>query len=231
MKTLDIDIINTSSRGFSYISTFKKLKLFDSYIFKGKNCNGEVCCQAITEDGTRCKRQANKFLTIDVTEKQLVPSIPQFLRKRIGPRKMEQLKLMGFANSCCFYCWQHAAMYAIEGGTYVSNLAYYTSHPEDLLRIFFKDVNIKKFAGVITYSVMVKNMKSPEQIVKDMYKTYGTTQGTLSSYYWAVFITVFLYDTIKPHVIKYLSGAHLQKTKVFEKMTETAASALIKLSS
>ncbi len=224
MKNLDIELMS-KSKSFSYR---QYCKLFESYLFKKKKCGGEICCQALTAEGVRCSRPASKFLTIDLTEVQALPTkIPLFIKRRMGAKKVEELKLIGFANTCCFYCWQHAAQYATEGATYASNFAYYTTHPEDLLKIFFENVTTKKILGLITYFVSVNNIRTPDEIIKYIYKTSGTMEGMLSSYYWGIFITVFMYDTIKPYIVRLLPGSEEQKEDVVEKMANSAAQALL----
>lgn len=221
IKDLDITVINTSDRSFSYR---QYCKLYDSYKFKNKGCDGRVCCQAITADGSRCTRAATKFVTIDITEKDLTPSIPTFLKSKIGYAKVEELKLIGFANSCCFYCWQHATSYILEKSTYATNLLYYSTHPEDILKIFFEDVKIKKYGGVIPYKIeSVSGLRNVSEIIRMMYKTSGDMEGALSSYYWIVFLMVFAYDTLRDTI---LASSNLKEKDVKE-MTVRSAEVLL----
>lgn len=203
-------------------------------MFKRSKCGGNICCQAITEDGTRCHRSASKFVSVDITEKQLLPKIPSFIRKKLGVKKVEQLKLIGFANSCCFYCWQHAVIYTLEVSTYTSNFAYYISHPEDLLSIFFKDVKVRKIGGLITYSVTkLGGIRTPDEIIKYIYKTKSGMKGKLSSYYWGIFIMVYFYDNVKSYIISLFKKSNLlkvEKEKITQDMSATAADTLIKIS-
>jgi len=226
-NTLDIEVLKTS-KGFSYR---QYCKLLESYIFKSKKCDDKVCCQAITESGKRCSRASSKFVTIDITEVQITPSIPQFLKTRLGAKKIEALKLLGFANSCCFYCWQHASMFASEKITWSTNLVYYTTHPEDLLSIFFDNVVPVKFFGTVTYTLKsLGELRTPDEIIKYMYKTHATANhGPLSSVYWGIFITAFMYDKIKAVIMSFLSGDNTKKEEIIEQMAENAAETILNI--
>lgn len=217
IKNLDISVVNTSDKSFSYR---QYCKLYDSYTFKNKKCNDKVCCQAITADGSRCTRAATKFVTVDLTEKDLTPNIPTFLKKKIGYQRVEELKMIGFANSCCFYCWQHASAFVLEKSTYATNLLYYSTHPEDILKIFFEDVSIKKYGGVIPYKIeRVSGMRNVSEIIRMMYKTSGDMEGALSSYYWVVFLMVFAYDNLRDVII---SSSNLKEKDVKEMAVKSA---------
>jgi hypothetical protein len=66
-------------------------------------CNpkeGEVCCQAMTKDGTQCKRIAS--VVFDLSKKQTFS---------LGPFKYEHPGV-----KCCAFCWQHAAVIATNYG-------------------------------------------------------------------------------------------------------------------
>lgn len=222
MKTLDIELMTDNPKSFSYR---QYCKLFSSYMFKREKVGGRPRCQAINHDGERCLRPAAKFLTVDLTEVQVLPKIPGFLRRKLGTKKVEKLKLIGFANTCCFYCWQHTAMYAAEGSTFTSNLAYYTTHPEDILGIFFEDVEVKKVARLLTYKVKVSKLRSADEIIKRFYSTKAAMKGALSRYYWGVFFIVYMYDSLK----RYLSGWMTEKQ--MQKMVERGAEVLLKANS
>jgi len=224
MHEVDIELLSKRKN----LSYRQYCKLFDGYLHKEAKCNGRVCCQALTNDGTRCKRPANNFVSIDLTEKQLVPKIPLFLQKKLGAKKVEKLKLLGFSNNCCFYCWQHAAMYIVEGATYTSNLAYYLSHPESILTIFFKNVKTRKIFNIITYSIEVSQMRNPHEIIKYMYKTSADMEGVLSSYYWAIFLMIFAYDKIEPRLRSIIQS---KRPNIIENMSITAANTLIEFES
>lgn len=211
-------------------------KVFDTHLFKyQKRCgkDGGICCQAITEDGTRCTRAASKFTSVDLTERKLVPTLPRWLRERLGVRKSEALKLMGYANACCFYCWQHAAIYVANLSTFVSNPAYYLTHPEDVLRVFFEKVEVRKLVGLLTYRVHVEKMRSVDEILKFIAKTSADTQGAFATYYWAVYTLVFLYDKIKPVLIKTLARgddkAKAAAEKRIQAITERASLVFLKI--
>lgn len=195
LKSLDIELLKNTERSFSYR---QYCKLFSSYMFKSSKCGGQICCQAITEDGERCSRPASKFTSYDITETQVLPKIPEFLKKKLSVKQMEELKLIGFANTCCFYCWQHAAMYAAEKVTWADNYSYYLTHPEDLVSIFFKDVKPNKILGIATYSLSVGDLREPREIIDLMYKTYASTKGVGNSVYWGIFAMVFMYNTLEP---------------------------------
>lgn len=229
LKTLDIEVVQKSKRSFSYR---QYCKLFSSYIFKNEKCGSsdQICCQAMTEDGERCHRPASKFVTIDLTETQILPTIPNIIKNSLGPLKTEKLKLIGFANTCCFYCWQHASMYAIEGSTFVSNYSYYMAHPEDLLEIFFEEVKTKKIARVLVYSVSVSKLRTPDEIVKNMYKFSSKIEGAMTYYYWGVFVMVYAYDTLKTYLKKILSNNGKNDDnvqKIIDDMAITAANTLL----
>jgi hypothetical protein len=75
---------------------------------------GEVCCQAITEDGTKCKRVAS--IVFDLSKKKTI---------RIGP--------FGFEHSgikCCAFCWQHASMLTVGYGLKLWNILTSTIGPK-----------------------------------------------------------------------------------------------------
>ena len=247
MNTLDIEVVQATHDGKRKSFSYRQYcRLFESYILKSEKCGGQVCCQAITEDGTRCKRPASRFSTLDITETQIPPiegeeerwhpatgakmNIPGFIREQIGTKKFEELKLLGFANTCCFYCWQHAAMFVGEKVTWATNILYYTTHPEDIFSIFYDDVKVRKFLGMVTYYVdRLGELRTPEEIIKHMFRTYGITHGAFSTIYWAVFGMVFMYDTLKPTLVKYLSGSPEEVESTIEEMSETAAEVLLEL--
>lgn len=225
-----IDELDIKSLKNSHNLSYRQYcKIFESHVFRTDNkCDGEICCQALTENGKRCKRASNKFTTIDVTEKHLTPTIPQFIKNKIGVKKVEELKLIGFANSCCFYCWQHAAMFVSEKSTWATNFAYYSTHPEDIISIFFDDVKPTKFFGTITYNVnSLGKLRSPDEIVKYMYKTYAATKGVTSGVYWGIFVMVYMYDTMKPILSSFISGSKEQKEEFVETIAVGAANSLI----
>lgn len=208
-------------------------KLYDSYLHKnttGSRCKGAdgtegICCQAITEDGKRCTRRATKYLSIDLTESSLMPTIPAFIKKRVGAKTVAKLRLIGFANSCCFYCWQHAGMYAAEYATYVTTYSYYASHPEDLVSIFYDDVKVSKFLGIIPTGIEYGKMKPYTRIVREIMQTRKAASGALSREYWALFVLVFFYDKILEYIEPYL-----QSTEQAEKMAVAASKALVSAS-
>lgn len=222
----DIQVVKTHQGTFSYR---QYCKLFESYSFKNKKCDDKVCCQAITEEGQRCSRSASRFATVDLTESQLTPKIPLFIKRRLGVKKVEELKLIGFGNTCCFYCWQHASMYMAEGLTYLTNLSYYLTHPEDILIIFFEKVDISKFLRIITYRIDVDQLRTPDEIIKNAYKLSADLTGKFSLYYWGIFMLTFMYDTIKPHILKILGGSEKEKTQLVKDMAEVAAETLLKM--
>jgi len=248
MNTLDIEVLQATHDGKRKSFSYRQYcKLFESYIFKSKKCNGQVCCQAITEDGKRCKRPASRFSTLDITETQILSlegereerwhpatgarmNIPGFIREKLGTKKFEKLKLLGFANTCCFYCWQHAAMFVGEKVTWATNILYYTTHPEDIFSIFYDDVKVSKFLGTVTFYVdRLGELRTPNEIIKHMFRTYGITHGSFSTTYWAVFGMVFMYDTLKQKPVKYLSGSPEEVESTIEEMSETAADVLLEL--
>jgi len=206
-------------------------KIVEAYIFKRKKCGDYVCCQAITEDGTRCKRRSSIFTSIDITNNFQTIRIPETIRhklfKSLGPEKVLDLELLAFANSCCFFCWQHAAIYAIEGSTYLNNLAYYSTHPENLFDIFFKEVKVWKLSRLLTYYVTVSKPRTRDEIIKRFYKTTADMQGKFSLYYWGVYIMVFGYDQIKPVLLKYLNIDMNKEEMIINLMTLRAAQTLI----
>jgi hypothetical protein len=206
-------------------------KIIESFIFKQKRCGGDVCCQAITEDGTRCKRGSSIFTSIDITAFDKAIRIPKKIRpmllKSLGPEKVLDLELMTFANSCCFLCWQHAAIYAIEGSTYLSNLAYYSTHPEALFSIFFKEVKVRKVSRLLTYYITVSKPRTRDEIIKLFYKTTADMRGLFSLYYWGIYIMVFGYDQIKPILLKYLDLDIEKEKMLIDFMTIQAAKTLI----
>ena len=230
MNTLNIKVVQATHTRRSTFSYRQYCKLFESYIFKSKKCDGEVCCQAITEEGNRCRRPASRFSSMDLTETQVLPTIPNFIQDKLGTKKVEELKLIGFANTCCFYCWQHAAMFVGEKVTWATNLLYYSTHPEDILSIFYDDVKAQKFLGTVTYYIgSLGKLRSFDEVIKYMFKTYGITHGAFNTTYWAIFGMVFMYDTLKPILLRYLHGSGKEKNKVLEEMSETATKVLLEL--
>jgi hypothetical protein len=94
-----------------------------------RRCGEGICCQAKTEDGVQCSREAT--WKVDMTKGVT----------------FKGYKVMSEMN-CCFYCSQHAKMYAARGGmalatvgiktligTQMSYEDYYAAFPdEDPLR-------------------------------------------------------------------------------------------------
>ncbi len=229
MEGLDIEILKSGNK----LSYREYCKLFEANVFKEKKCGGSICCQAITEDGERCKRPASKYASIDITEKRILPTIPSFIVSRLGYKKANDLKLAGFATTCCFYCYQHAAMFLAEKLTYVSNAAYYTTHMEDLLQIFFNDVKPKKVGGVATYSFYsIGNLKSLSEILKSMAvvrnQSVGVGQGLYDWTWWGMYLIVFFYDTFKALIMKYIKGSLSEKELVADDVALLSAGVLLK---
>jgi len=196
---------------------------------KKKKCGGKICCQAITEDGTRCKRLASEYTTIDFTEKNILPHIPDIIKKNINAAMLEELKLIGFARSCCFYCTQHAKIFIAEKLTWTHNLMYYTTHVEDLLSIFFDQVKPKKVYG-ITYGVYtLGNLRSVDEIIKFTFSTHAITTGAFNYYYWGIRLIVFFYDYIKKYALDYFDGSKTEKENAFNNVAITASKVLIKM--
>jgi len=221
MKEFELDTVDGMSMSYrEYCKLFRNLKTIQ------KKCNGKICCQAITEDGKRCKRSASKFFSVDLTRKKLITKVPDFVKKSIGAKKVAELKLLGFANNCCFYCWQHAGIFVGDKLTYISNFSYYSTHPEDILSVFFDNVQPKKL-GFITYSFKeLGNIRTPEDIVHEFLGTYSSSQEKTSKGFWIPFIMVMLYDQIKPYIIKIIKGSVAQKEKLTEKMAIVSANVL-----
>ena len=141
-------------------------------------------------------------------------------------RKVEELKLIAFANTCCFYCWQHAAMYVGEKVTWASNITYYATHPEDILSVFYDDVQVTKLFGTVTYYVdSLGELRRPSDVIKNMFSIYGTVNGAFSTAYWIVFAMVFMYDTLEPMLMQYLYDS----PDAIQQMSETAADVLLEL--
>jgi len=234
IKNLDIEV--AKEKDFSYR---QYCKLFDSYVTKEKKCGGKICCQAITENGERCKRAASDYMMVDLTGKNFTPAIPEIIKKNLGVKYVEELKLIGFARSCCFYCHQHAGMYVAEKLTWAHNLAYYTTHTEDFLSIFFKDVKPKKLYGTITYGFHnVGNMKNVDEIVRDAFLTHSVSTGALKTgehgtgfnyYYLGMKLLVFFDGFIRPYIIRALEGNDAEKEMVFEQLVVTAAGVLLEM--
>lgn len=205
-------------------------KIFKAYIFKKEKCSGKVCCQAITEEGTRCSRPASELFTVDLTERSLSPELPDFLHKHLTEKQIKELKLSGFAITCCFYCWQHAAMYGAEMLTWYSNITYYLTHPEDILDIFFENVVVRKPYMFIpsTYKYEVSKLRSPDEIIKRMFVLAATIAGKMTLFYWVIMAMVWLYDTLKPVLEKKIYGKISEIESKIQKMTVAAAKTLIK---
>jgi hypothetical protein len=222
MNSLDIEILDQNDKSHSYRAY---CKIFESFLFKNKSCGDHVCCQAITENGTRCKRPASNFSTIDFTGKQILPTIPEFIKKRFSAKKLQELKVIGFANTCCFYCWQHAAMFVAEKITWSTNISYYSTHPEDILSIFYDDVKPVKFIGTVTYNFKeIGELRDVDEIIKNIYKLKGTIEGAFSSTYWIIFAMVFMYDTLKPILLKFTDDIN-----AIEDISITAANVLLEI--
>jgi len=237
IKSIDIEV--AKDKDFSYR---QYCKLFDSYITKEKKCGGKICCQAITDDGLRCKRPASDYAMIDLTGKNLTPKIPQIVKQNLGAKYVEELKLIGFARSCCFYCSQHAKIYAVELLTWSHNLIYYTTHVEDLLAIFFKDIKPKKFYGTITYGFHnVGNLRSVPDIVKIAFSTHSVSTGAMTEgkrlfrdkglginyYYLGMKLLVFFEGFISPYIMQKLEGTKEKKDELLDNIVLTAAEVLL----
>ena len=209
-------------------------KLFQANLLKKKECGGKICCQAITEDGTRCKRPASEYTSVDLTERNILPTIPDFLKQKLGYSKVVKLRLLGFASSCCFYCRQHAAMFLADKLTYASNLSYYTTHIEDILNVFFDNVKPKKIGGVATYNFYtLGNLRSLDEIVTHTLvlrnQSVGVGQGLFDWVWWGFYFIVFFYNSIKPHIMKRIQGNDAMKELVSEDVAVLAAGALLEL--
>jgi len=228
--------VNIERKGGGTYSYRQYCKLFDSFILKDRICGNRICCQAITEDGKRCTRGSMKFV-YDMTEKQMMEKLPLFLQRKLTAKQKQNLKLLGFANSCCFFCWQHAAIMiartTAEYATWTSNLWYYTAHIDILVNIFYEQVEVKKLGPYTINITGVSGLRSPDEIVKYLIKTKGDTIGMVggtqnilkgSTTYWALWLMVFAYDKLKSALI----DAGLGK-KDIENMSEQSAQALLNL--
>lgn len=206
-------------------------KLFRNLENLKKGCEGGgICCQAVTENGKRCKRAATKFTSIDLSRKSILPKIPSFIKKKLGAKKLAKLNLVSFANNCCFYCWQHAALFIGEQLTSLTNLTYYSTHPEDILDIFYDNVKPKKY-GVVTYSFAELGRKrSADEIIRNGTSTYSASSSKLSKHFWIPFIMVTMYDQIKPYLLKVLKGSAAEKEKEAERIAILSAKVLLKRS-
>jgi len=230
----ELDVKMAKEKDFSYR---QYCKLFDAYVTKERSCGGKICCQAITEDGKKCKRPASDYASVDLTEMDISPSIPSIVKQNMNAKKLEELKLMGFAQSCCFYCSQHAALYLTDKLTLAHNLPYYLSHMDQLIGIFFHDVKAKKAFGGITYSIhQVGKLKTPDEVIKQMFAIQADMQGPLSIsqmglnwYYFGIKMMVYFYDTIKPYIIKVLEGTKEEKEVVSDTLVLVAAQVLLEM--
>lgn len=230
-QSLDIKIIQQGKQ----LSYREYCKLFRANLLKKKECGGKICCQAITEDGDRCKRPASEYMSVDLTERHLLPTIPDFVKERIGYKRVVQLRLLGFASSCCFYCKQHALMFLADKLTYTSNLSYYLTHFEDILQVFFDNVKPKKVGGVATYGVYsLGNLRTLDEIVKAAMVLRNQTVGVVSGVWfdwvwWGFYFLVFSYSAFKPYFSKFIYGNEETKEIVSEDITVLAAGALLEL--
>ena len=233
--------IDKSSQGGKNLSYRQYCKLFESMKFRGKCCPQGLdkcdkseqgpCCQAVTEDGTRCERKASRITAYDLTQKQfnIKGKIPAFLKKKLGVRKVEKLQLAGMGIKCCFLCWQHAAIYTAELLTWSSNVLYYSSHPEDLLGIFYRQVAVQKFLKLFTYDFKVSELKSVNDIVDAAFKTKATMAGKLSAYsftYWGIVFAFYAYDKLVEMLKKHMGDAKLAENTA-KQMSERAADVLL----
>jgi len=205
-------------------------KIFRAYIFKREKCDGRVCCQAITEEGDRCHRPASRLFTFDLTDKAIAPEIPKFLEKRLGKEKVQELRLSGFAITCCFYCWQHAAMYGTEIATWSSNLAYYLTHPEDILNVFYENVEVTRRYRFLpfTYKYEISGLRTSDEIIKNMFAMAATMAGKATFFYWIVMAMVWLYDILKNELLKVIAGDEEDAEEHIEAMAIVAADALLR---
>jgi hypothetical protein len=226
IKQLSISRISSSED----LSQEEYCKIFRAYIFKREDCDGRVCCQAITEDGKRCQRPASDFFTVDLTERSLVPKIPSFIEKVLTKEQVKELKLTGFAVTCCFYCWQHAAKYGAEMLTWYSNFSYYLTHPEEILEIFYEDVRVvkKSFFNPLSYQFNVSNLRSPDEIIKNMFIMTAKITGKMTYFYWVIMAMVWLYDYLKDKLVEVLYGDRRENIKEVENMAITSALTLLK---
>lgn len=230
IENLNIDILEDGKKKLSYR---EYCKVFESNVFKEKKCNGHICCQAMTEDGSRCTRPASKYASVDLTENHILPTVPEFVKTKIGYKKANDLKLAGFATTCCFYCYQHAAMFLAEKLTYVSNLTYYTTHVEDLIQIFFDNVKPNKVGGVLTYNFYtLGNIRSPSDILKHLVvvrnQYVGVGKGLYDWLWWGMYIIVFFYDKMKPRMLEYINGENIiEKEMIVDDIALLSACVLI----
>ena len=217
---------------YDNVSLDNECFLLDGYAFK-KSCGGKVCCQAINKTGERCRRPA-AIVPLDFTESipQISKATGKILRKYLGAmadsvidNSTKQLQAIT-SNTCCFFCWQHASTNMLEALTVVTNVSYYVTHPEDILSIFFKNVQCKKHVGNISLypDCTVGEWKSLDEVLKGIVKTDAIMMGLikrsadgsmgLNTYSIGIRVLVWFYDTLKPILMKFLTqfGRHASQT-------------------
>jgi hypothetical protein len=84
---------------------------------------------------------------------------------------------------------------------------------------------VNKAAGLLTYRIRVKlsTLRSVDEILKHIAQTSGTMKGMFSTYYWAIYAMVFLYDKMKTVLLKVLSSQQPSSSSSAEKAIENVA--------
>jgi len=94
-----------------------------------RRCEGEICCQATTADGSQCSRPA--VVKIDLTR---------------------GIKVIGVAPvDCCFYCTQHAKILATNK---IANL-FYNYGPQIAKTIGGKDLSYDEYYALFPEEISV----------------------------------------------------------------------------
>jgi len=227
VNSLNIEILKNNKKSYSYRHY---CKIYEAFLFKIK-CGDGICCQAITFQGKRCQRQASNYTSLDLT-KLTFPTLPKFIKKNLGHLQSQKLELIGFSNLCCFYCWQHGTLKATEimseMFSYTNNILYYTTHRQDIYNIFYKNIKTKKILyGSIAMHVIATDLRSYDEIVKYMIKTYGTSRGMFSFTYWLIHSIVYSYDVLKPYLIDSLYGDKKENEKIVEDIAVESARTIL----
>lgn len=167
-----------------------------------------ICCQAILENGQRCNNPA-KFVydLMSVGDKRhrraWISRIPDSIKSHMSTKQRVYYEQILASYPCCFFCGTHISAYLAEGASYLTNITYYGKHPEEVLAVFFNDVQITKSYGFPT-GIAVGTMRSRDEITQSLSRLIGAMSGAVSTY--GMFIRVFFF--IFDRYLKDLLPAH-----------------------
>ena len=169
-----------------------------------------MCCQATLEDNTRCKYPAQfVYDLMDIGNKEYrrpwISRIPASIKPYLSTKQKNYYEQILANYPCCFYCQYHIGAYLAEGASYLTNISYYAKHPEEILSVFYNDVQVQKSYG-FPIKVALGELKPREDISIGLTKLLGGMSGALSGFGMFVRVFFFIYDR---YLSDLLSGRYL----------------------